>query len=98
MSYSKDADPMSMMVLNLTQAVPTSCPADPFFSVETRRDREMWNFTKATFTRKESLRSSELKIINRKTFKNLINSFQLEHQCAILIFIIICFGCIQFEN
>jgi hypothetical protein len=66
MSYSKDADPMSMMVLNLTQAVPTSWPADPFFSVETRRDREMWNFTKATFTRNESLRSSELKMFNSK--------------------------------
>ena len=66
MSYSKEADPMSMMVENLTQAVPTSLAAAPFFSeiffsVETRLDLEMWNLTKATLTRNESLRSSELK-------------------------------------
>jgi hypothetical protein len=37
MSYSNEADPMSIMVLNLTHAVPTSPEAD-FFSIDTRRD------------------------------------------------------------
>ena len=65
MSYSNEADPISMMVLNLTHAVPTSFPAEPFFSgrlfsVETRLDLDMWNLTKATFTRSESFLSSEL--------------------------------------
>ena len=77
MSYSKEADPMSMMVENLTQAVPTSLAAAPFFSeiffsVETRLDLEMWNLTKATLTRNESLRSSELK---KNWFLRLDSSF-----------------------
>ena len=50
---------MSTTVLNLTHAVPTS-PAEPFFSIETFLDLEMWNLTKATLTRSESFRSSEL--------------------------------------